>query len=106
MGERWEMLPQGSQLPLSTQKPPAEEEGGTSSLSAAPASEESGFRWPEEEMFLCEEDFELVRSVINASLVGWGQKSMGNGSVAPWGIAVVAQGGGEKCRQQGFPKST
>lgn len=70
------MLPQGSQLLLSTQKSPAEEEGGTSSCSAAPVNEESGFRWPEKEMFLCEEDFELVRGVINASLVGWGQKSM------------------------------
>lgn len=50
-------------------------------------------------MFLCEEVFKLVRSVIDPSLVGSGQKSMCNGSVAPWGIAVVAQGGGEKCRQ-------
>lgn len=76
MGERWEMLLQGSQLLLPTQKSPAEEEGSTSSLPAVPINEESGFRWLEKEMFLCEEVFKLVRSVINPGLVGWGQKSM------------------------------
>lgn len=38
------MLLQGSQLPLSTQRSPAEEEGGTSILSAVPINEEGGFR--------------------------------------------------------------
>lgn len=70
------MLLQGSQLPLSTQRSPAEEEGGTSVLSAVPINEEGGFRWPEKETFLCEEVFKPVRSVINPSLVGLGQKSM------------------------------
>lgn len=70
------MLLQGSQLLLSTQKSPAGEEGGTSTLSAVPINEGSGFKWPEKEMFLCEEVFKLVRSVINPSPVGWGQKSM------------------------------
>lgn len=76
MGERWEMLLQGSQLLSSTQKSSAEEESSTSILSAVPINGERGFRWPEKEMFLCEEVFKLVRSVINPRLVGSGQKSM------------------------------
>lgn len=62
--------------PAATWKPPAEEEGGTSIPSVAPINMESGFTWPEKEVFLFEEVLKNVVNVINPSRVGSSQKSI------------------------------
>lgn len=63
-------------LPASTWGSLAEEEGGMSIPSVVLINVESGFRWPEKEIFLFKEVFKAVMSVINSSLVGSGKESI------------------------------